>query len=537
MKHIRDKKIHIQIFTLVMCLLCFLGLPVQATTLIAIENGLLQGREADGVISFKGIPYAAPPIGAFRWRAPQPAKNWPGIRQASQFGHDCMQYPTPEDQALPKTVVSEDCLVLNVWRPSGSSHKKLPVMVWIYGGGFVDGDTSADIYDGTEFAKRGVILVSFNYRVGRFGFFAHPALSKENADGLLGNYAYMDQLAALKWIQRNISAFGGDPNNVTLFGESAGGYAIHTLMTSPLAKGLFHKAIIESGGGRIEEDSIIRLQKPSDNGYPSAEETGLRFAEMHHILGRDIQALNALRALSAADVMDKLNMETETDSDDGKTFSGPVIDGKLVTTYPTYIYEAGAGMDIPLIVGATSNDVGFPPEIRSMQQALDILGHEHSEQVKQLYNPNDMYIFPTVADLIAGDQIMIEPARFIARTAASQGQPVYEYRFSYVASSLWATVPGAMHASEVAYVFNNLPSTLGHKVSKEDQAMAEQIQTYWVNFAKTGNPNSAGLPYWSPYTIQRDELLIFSPQGAAHTHTQADPWRKRLDLIESLAQK
>ena len=186
MKHNWDKKFSIQLITLVMCLLCFLGLPVQATALIAIENGLLQGREADGVISFKGIPYAAPPIGAFRWRAPQPAKNWAGIRQASQFGHDCMQYPTPEDQALPKTVLSEDCLVLNIWRPTTASHHKLPVMVWIYGGGFVDGDTSADIYDGTEFAKRGVILVSFNYRVGRFGFFAHPALSKENADGLLG---------------------------------------------------------------------------------------------------------------------------------------------------------------------------------------------------------------------------------------------------------------------------------------------------------------------------------------------------------------
>ncbi len=508
----------------------------EALPLITTASGQLQGvMVSHDVVAYKGIPYAAPPVGQLRWRAPQPVTPWSGIRQATQFGHDCMQYPTPKDQALPKTHLSEDCLNLNIWMPAQTTPQKRPVMVWIYGGGFVDGNTSADIYDGTAFAKRGVILVSINYRVGRFGFFAHPALSQENADGLLGNYGYMDQIAALKWVQRNISAFGGDPDNVTLFGESAGGYAIHVLMTSPLAKGLFHKAIIESGGGRVEADSNIRLQKPSDNGYPSAEEAGLRFARRHHITGQDRHALAALRALSADDVMDQLNMETDENSEEGRTFAGPMIDGKLVTTYPTDIYEAGAGIDIPLIVGATGNDIGAAPEISTMSQALDMLGHAHSEQVRQLYNPDDLYIFPAVSDLIASDQMMIEPARFIARTAAAQGQPVYEFRFSYVASSLWATVPGAMHASEVAYVFNTLPSVLLDKVSQPDRAMAEQIQQYWVNFARTGDPNSPSLPHWPRYDPQKDDILIFSPKGVTETRAQPDPWRQRLDLIEQTA--
>jgi para-nitrobenzyl esterase len=208
---------------------------------VTIDTGQLKGAVADGVVSFKGVPFAAPPVGDLRWRAPQPVKAWTGVRQATEFGADCMQKPFPGDAAPLGVTPAEDCLYVNLWLPQSGAAGKLPVMVWIYGGGFVNGGSSPAVYDGSPFAKRGVVFVSFNYRLGRFGFFAHPALTKENPQGPLGNYGYMDQIAALKWVQRNVAAFGGDPGNVTIFGESAGGGSVLALMTSPLAKGLFHK--------------------------------------------------------------------------------------------------------------------------------------------------------------------------------------------------------------------------------------------------------------------------------------------------------
>lgn len=225
------------------------SIAVAAQETVTVETGKLKGPAAGGVVSFKGIPYAAPPVGDLRWRPPQPAARWSSVRDAAAYGHDCMQLPFPSDAAPLGTTPAEDCLVLNVWAPKHRTGK-LPVLVWIYGGGFVNGGSSPAVYDGSQFAKRGLVFVSFNYRLGRFGFFAHPALSKEGKDGLLGNYGYMDQIAAMKWIQRNIAAFGGDPHQVTVFGESAGGGSVHMLMTSPLAVGLFQRAIVESGGGR-----------------------------------------------------------------------------------------------------------------------------------------------------------------------------------------------------------------------------------------------------------------------------------------------
>jgi para-nitrobenzyl esterase len=221
----------------------------QTSDTVTIDSGTLAGSTTDGVLSFKGIPYAAPPVGQLRWVPPQPVTPWTGTRDAKAFGSDCMQQPFPMDAAPSRASLSEDCLFVNVWRPADAS-KGLPVMVWIHGGGFVNGGSSPAVYDGTNFAKQGVILVSLNYRLGRFGFFGFPALTAERPDGPLVNYGYMDQIAALKWVQKNIAAFGGDPNNVTVFGESAGGGSVHTLVTSPLTAGLFNKAIIESGGGR-----------------------------------------------------------------------------------------------------------------------------------------------------------------------------------------------------------------------------------------------------------------------------------------------
>jgi para-nitrobenzyl esterase len=213
---------------------------------VKIAGGTVEGTVQARVLSFKGIPFAAPPVGDLRWRAPQPVKPWTGVRPATAYGHDCAQLPFPGDAAPLGTPPDEDCLVLNVWRPAERPAAPLPVMVWIYGGGFVNGGSSPAVYDGSPFAKRGVVFVSFNYRVGRFGFFAHPALSKEPHEGPLGNYGYMDQIAALQWVQRNIAAFGGDPGNVTVFGQSAGAGSIAALLVMPAAAGLFRRAILQS---------------------------------------------------------------------------------------------------------------------------------------------------------------------------------------------------------------------------------------------------------------------------------------------------
>lgn len=498
---------------------------------IHIESGALQGVIDDGIVAFKGIPYAAAPVGALRWKAPQPAPTWQGIRQAKQYGNDCMQEPFPSDAAPLGTKPAEDCLVLNVWTPAHSATKKLPVMVWIYGGGFVNGGSSPAMYDGSQFAKQEVIFVSFNYRVGRFGFFAHPALTQENPDGILGNYGFMDQIAALQWVQRNINAFGGDPDNVTLFGESAGGFSVHTMLTSPLAKGLFHKAIIQSGGGRTSIGGGRYLQRPSLSGLPSAEEVGIKFAAKNHITGTDANALDALRALPAATVTDGLNMMDMNNP----TYSGPFIDGKLVTAEPQDIYHAGVGMNMPLLVGATDMDIGFPPVVKTLQEALAPFGLARFPQAATAYDPNNAHTPQDVAQMLASDQMMVEPARFAARMAAAQGQPVYAYRFAYVADSMKKEWPGALHATEIPYVFDTVQARYADTLTANDKAMAEQVQRYWVNFAKTSTPNGEGLPEWPRYDAKNDQIMLFSAQGAQHTKPMADPWQARLDLVEQLA--
>ncbi len=291
--------------------------PEPTSSVVKVDSGQLQGVEADGVISFKGIPFAAPPVGELRWRPPQPTPKWEGVRQATEFGRNCMQgrggpppAARPAGAAAPTgapaaQAPSEDCLYLNVWRPAGSAARNLPVMVWIYGGGFVGGSASSPNTSGVQFAKQGVVLVAMNYRVGRFGFFAFPALSSERPNENKGNYAYMDQLAALQWVKRNIAAFGGNPNNVTIFGFSAGGVSVHSMLASPQARGLFHKAIVHSGGSRDSGLTARPLRADGvDPNYPvSAETIGIQFAKSMGIEGTDQAALAKLRSLSADEVL------------------------------------------------------------------------------------------------------------------------------------------------------------------------------------------------------------------------------------------
>ncbi|MCX7586382.1 carboxylesterase/lipase family protein [Phenylobacterium sp. 58.2.17] len=500
----------------------------QGGEVVKVESGQLQGVVQDGVLAFKGVPFAAPPVGDLRWRPPQPAAKWSGIRSAAAYGHDCAQKPFPSDAAPLGTEPAEDCLVLNVWRPAGApANAKLPVMVWIYGGGFVNGGSSPEVYSGHQFAKQGVVVVSFNYRVGRFGFFAHPALSKESPGGPLGNYGFMDQIAALKWVQRNIGAFGGDPGNVTIFGESAGGFSIHTLMTTPAAKGLFHKAIVESGGGRGNINPGRRVSGQAPGGPPSGEQVGLAFAKSVGVEGEDASALAALRKLPAETIVSGLNMMTMFTP----TYAGPMVDGQIVIDEPGKIYAAGGGADVPLIVGANSMDIGFSMA-KSMDEVFAPFGAERRAAAEAAFDPGKSGDVRKVGTLVASDTMMVEPARFVAKAWARAGRPVYAYRFSYVADSMRKEWPGAPHATEIPYVFDTVKAKYGEALSGSDAAMAQLTSAYWVAFAKSGDPNGAGRPNWPRYEAKGDQILDFANDGAK---AGPDPWKARLDLVEQAA--
>jgi para-nitrobenzyl esterase len=493
---------------------------------VRVESGALKGAIAGGVVAFKGIPYAASPTGQNRWRAPQPVAPWKGVRSGAAYASDCMQLPFPSDAAPLGTQPAEDCLYLNVWSPVQRSSGKLAVMVWIYGGGFVNGGSSPAVYDGTHFAESGVVFVSFNYRVGRFGFFAHPALTKEDPNALLGDYCFLDQIAALKWVQKNISKFGGDPGNVTLFGESAGGGSVLTMMTTPLARGLFHKAIVESGGGRTGIGPMRRVRESGPN-LPSGEAVGVAFAQKAGIQGEDAAALAALRELPAERVCDRLNMA----SMGNPTYAGPMIDGKIVAETPEQALLAGHAMKIPMIAGANSNDIGFSMA-KSMDELFAPFG-ANREKAEAAYNPEKSAEFRKIGMLVAADRMMIEPARFVVRTVAATGQRAYEYRFSYVAESLRKTWKGAPHATEIPFVFDTVAARYAKDLAAADEATAKAALAYWVAFAKTGNPDGEGRPHWPAYNANDDELMNFTNAGPV---AEPDGWKARLDVTEASAQ-
>ncbi|MDO7086382.1 carboxylesterase family protein [Pseudocolwellia sp. AS88] len=515
--------------------------------IVEIETGAIKGIESADHVAFLGIPYAQAPVKALRWTAPKPYKQWKGIKNTSKFGADCMQLPFPGDAAPLTGTVSEDCLFINVWKPKQAEGKKLPVMVWIHGGGFVNGGTSPDIYSGEAFANSGVILVSFNYRLGRFGFFAHPALSTENDANVLGNYGFMDQIAALKWVQQNISNFGGDANNVTLFGESAGGRSVNALMLSPLAKGLFHKAIAQSGGGRSSKVSpdlylnknVLNKLTQVNQQTQYAEDYGIAFAKSVGVEGSDEKALKQLRSLPADKVVNGLNLSTMNNV---MTYSGPMIDGQLVVESDEEGFSKGHQMKIPHIVGANELEWGFLDDF-APQAAKGISGkalEKAGDRRKQFMNAYQPHLIrgnkntrdidlALLGSMIHGDIAFVEPSRYVARKLAENSQPVWLYRFSYVPTHLVNKVKGAYHATEIPFVFNTANQQYGTYFTAQDQKVADIMHNYWVNFAKSGKPTAINQPVWQSYNQQSEQVIEFNTQGA---EAKKDPLFERLNELE-----
>lgn len=463
-----------------------------APTVETLQGPVTGLASDDGMVAFRGIPYALPPVGPLRWKPPAPPARWSTPRDATQFGPPCPQSAIGENgggrNAVPGTP-SEDCLTLNVSTPA-KRDRPLPVMVWVHGGAHRIGSGAAPFYDGAAFARDGVILVTLNYRLGLLGYFAHPALTAEaGPDAPLANYGTMDQIAALRWVHDNIARFGGDPGNVTVFGESAGGVATLLMLTMPEARGLFAKAIVESGGGWNVMPDLA-----------ASERAGM--------------AATGLDATATVDQLRALPLSALGSVKAGVGF-GPVIDGRLVRESIAAAFAAGHAADIPLIIGANSDEgslmesFGMTPEqvLAPIPQPLrDVLRKQYGGQASD---------DPGLARRLFGDGAFAAPARWIARTAAD-GAPAWLYRFDYVPGILRARRAGVVHGGEIPFVFDSwkaMPMVDG-LLTAEDRAEVATVHGCWVAFARTGVPTCNGAPAWPAYSAGEDATMNFGTQNA-----------------------
>ncbi len=469
---------------------------------VKIESGFIQGTVEDGLSVYRGIPYAAPPIGDLRWRAPQPALKWEGVRKAVEFGRACIQ-SNPAIANLPEP--SEDCLYLNIWTPARSAEDRLSVMVWIHGGGFVAGATAEQLYHSEHLAKKGVAVVSIGYRLGAFGFLAHPALSAENDRLVSGNYGLLDMIAALEWVQRNISAFGGDPGRVTIFGESAGAIAVSMLCASPLARGLFHGAISQSGGsfGPIRSGG-----GPGENmqSLADAERAGKTWA-----LKAGASTAAELRRLPP----DKLLTPMP-----GEGVAWPVMDGWVIPDDQYRLYQAGRYNDTPILVGYNSDEGAAFPAARTPEAYIESTHQRYgsfAEGLLALYPAGEGTLAKTARDLMRDTAFGWHTwtwARLQSKTGKSRAFLYYfDHHPEYPADSPKAGF-GSAHSDEMPLVFQQFGLPGRPQENASDRAMSEIITQYWTNFAKTGDPNGPGLPDWPAYSNARPQAMHFLAETA-----------------------
>ena len=471
----------------------FAYLPFAFHHTIRVDGGFITGTTAEGVRSFKGIPYAAPPVGARRWKPPQPVIPWEGVRQSTEFGPQCPQAPYPPGSiyVMPPQPQSEDCLCLNVWT-AAKPGSRLPVMVWIHGGALTRGASSLVAYDGTALAKRGVVLVTVNYRLGPLGYLAHPELTAESPHHSSGNYGALDQIAALKWVQRNIAAFGGDPDRVTIFGESAGAWSVNLLVASPLARGLFHRAIAESGG---IFNPALELKR-ARNGLPSAEAVGEAFAT-----AAGAGSIEELRALPAERIVELFF----TDPEGGKFRTEANVDGWVLPDQVRQIFEQGQQNDVPVLLGSNANEMTtlVPPQAipRTLEEYRQRIQRQYGEFSDEFETVYPFQSTEEIADSYLGslrDQTFTLQMRTWARLTATGHSRAYLYFFSHVPPFARVNRLGAYHAAEIIYVFDNL-YLVDREFEATDYNLADLMASYWVNFATTGNPNDRGLPKWRSY--------------------------------------
>jgi para-nitrobenzyl esterase len=471
---------------------------------VKTDDGRVHGKLINNgaVRAFQGIPYAAPPVGDLRWKAPQPAKAWKGDLDATKYGHHCAQNhvfddmifqdsPTPEDKG------SEDCLTLNVYTPANEKSKaKLPVMFWIHGGGYSGGSSSEPRHNGDFLPTKGVILVTINYRLGVFGFLALPDLAAEQG-GSSGDYGLMDMVAALEWVKKNIGEFGGDPSNVTIFGESAGSFAVSTLMAAPSARGLFAKAIGESGGALAS--GALAMQPLSVAGPKEAD----------WVKGLGVNSLAELRALSTDKILDAASKR-------GMVGFSPVIDGKFLTEPVVDIYEAGKQARVPLIAGFNRDEGFFSGAGMTVEKWKATAAQRFPEKVDEF-----LKLFPGATDAEAsrsaidfgGDQFIAYGTWKWMEIDRRTGDPdVYRYKLDLAApASKFHPGTWAFHSDDIEYIFGTLDTRPGATWRPDDRKLSEEMMGYWTNFAKKGDPNGPGLPEWPKYGAGDPVLHLDNP--------------------------
>jgi para-nitrobenzyl esterase len=486
--------------------------------------GIVEGKDDGAVQVFLGIPYATPPVGDLRWKPPVPATKWTGVRKATDFGSHCLQGKVFGDMNFRDPGGSEDCLTLNVWVPAKRTSAKLPVMVWIYGGGFVAGTTSEARQDGTVLAQQGVIVVSMNYRLGVFGFFVHPELAKESGRNSAGNYGLLDQLAALHWVHDNIAAFGGDPANVTIFGESAGSFSVSSQMASPLSQGLFQKAIGESG-------AAFSRSGLSFEALSAREEKDVKLVSEK--LG--VSTLAELRAIPAEKLLQVFGKPGP-----GSFAFGPDVDGYFLPESVPAIFAAGKQNDVSLLAGWNHDEGSFEvvfspqkPSAESMKaNAEKDFGEKATEFLKLYPTDTDEQMLRSALDY-AGDRfIALSTWDWMEAQSKTGKQPIYRYRFDLGPPPANANAPklGAFHSAEIEYVFGQLDSKAGVPWRPEDRQLSEEMQKYWTNFAKTGDPNGTGLPEWPRYSAADGwPVMYLGAQSAAHK----DDFRDRYLFLQA----